>query len=198
MRHRLPTVCILASLVTACAAHQPVASAPARPTPPPPASVVPGTLDVLATPSGTTVIVDGVPRGATPLKVELPPGEHLVVLQNSGANSQPIPVTITSGKTTTVKQRMPMLLQRRRASHRYEALKTCFSGAKRGYLTARVSYLRGRVYGVRVTRGRASEGEVRCMRNMLMGTGHGLGIDALFFRTIRLRFTPPRPLPRQT
>lgn len=41
-------------------------------------------LDVSSTPQGATVFVDGVRRGTTPLSLELPVGEHVVIVERAG------------------------------------------------------------------------------------------------------------------
>jgi hypothetical protein len=55
-----------------------------------------GTLSVTTTPSGMTVLIDGVPRSATPVTVDLPPGDHLLELV-TGHDRRRIPVTIAAG-----------------------------------------------------------------------------------------------------
>ena len=55
-----------------------------------------GTLSVSTNPSGMTVHVDGTRRGATPLTVDLPPGDHMLEIVTRGERRR-IPVTITAG-----------------------------------------------------------------------------------------------------
>lgn len=55
--------------------------------------VVPSFLSVTATPNGT-VLVDGESRGTTPLKVEILPGPHRVVVNNSSVGEIPVSVVV--------------------------------------------------------------------------------------------------------
>ena len=55
-----------------------------------------GTLAVNSNPAGAQVVVDGQTRGTTPLTLELPPGEHVMVLSADG-QARTIPLTIASG-----------------------------------------------------------------------------------------------------
>ncbi|HXG88028.1 MAG TPA: PEGA domain-containing protein [Vicinamibacterales bacterium] len=65
-----------------------------------------GTLVVNTTPSGVAVIVDGHPRGVTPLTVELAPGEHVLTLATEG-EPRIIPFTLTAGKTVAQTIELP-------------------------------------------------------------------------------------------
>jgi hypothetical protein len=58
--------------------------------------VASGTLAITTEPSGAQVIVDGEPRGLTPVTLTLPPGPHRVELVGEG-EPRSIPVTITAG-----------------------------------------------------------------------------------------------------
>jgi serine/threonine protein kinase len=58
--------------------------------------VTSGTLAVTTEPAGAQVIVDGEPRGVTPVTLTLPPGPHRVELVGEG-EPRSIPVTITAG-----------------------------------------------------------------------------------------------------
>ena len=60
------------------------------------AAEAPGTLVVSTNPAGIPVIVDGQPRGVTPLTMELAPGSHELKLAVEG-EPRIIPVTITAG-----------------------------------------------------------------------------------------------------
>jgi hypothetical protein len=66
----------------------------------PPAGAGPGagmgTLTVNTTPTGAQVVVDGEPRGVTPLDLTLKAGSHVVVLRGAG-DPRTIPVTIVAG-----------------------------------------------------------------------------------------------------
>lgn len=55
-----------------------------------------GTLEVTTNPPGVEALVDGVPRGDTPLVLALEPGQHVVELRGSG-EPRTIPVTIGPG-----------------------------------------------------------------------------------------------------
>ena len=55
-----------------------------------------GTLSVGTEPAGIQVFVDGAPQGVTPLRTELPPGEHVVELRTDTERRR-IPVTIAAG-----------------------------------------------------------------------------------------------------
>jgi hypothetical protein len=63
-----------------------------------PDPVVPteGTLVVTTNPSGAQAIVDGRPRGVTPLRLQLPEGAHKLELRSAGG-SRSIPIQITAG-----------------------------------------------------------------------------------------------------
>ena len=58
--------------------------------------VTSGTLTIATEPTGAQVIVDGEPRGLTPVTLTLPPGPHRVELVGEG-EPRSIPVTITAG-----------------------------------------------------------------------------------------------------
>jgi hypothetical protein len=55
-----------------------------------------GTLAVNSNPAGAQVIIDGEPKGRTPITLALPPGEHILALSADG-QTRTIPVTIASG-----------------------------------------------------------------------------------------------------
>ena len=46
--------------------------------------VAAGELTVASTPAGATVFIDGVRRGVTPLALELPLGDHTVIVERTG------------------------------------------------------------------------------------------------------------------
>jgi hypothetical protein len=74
---------------------------PAKATPTP-AAIATGSLRVTSTPSGARVLVDGKPRGVTPLNLtDLSTGRHEVVLQ-SDAGSVQRTVTVTTTAATVV------------------------------------------------------------------------------------------------
>jgi len=58
-----------------------------------------GVLDLTSSPEICQVFIDGVRRGRTPLRLELPPGEHLVRLQRRGCRAAAVEVAIKPGKT---------------------------------------------------------------------------------------------------
>ncbi len=55
-----------------------------------------GTLTIESQPSGLAVKIDGTPRGATPLKMALSPGQHQMEI-DTGTQPRVIPITITAG-----------------------------------------------------------------------------------------------------
>jgi hypothetical protein len=61
-----------------------------------PAAPLPATLSVGTTPAGIPVFVDGAPHGVTPLRAELPPGDHVVELRTDTERRR-IPVTLAAG-----------------------------------------------------------------------------------------------------
>lgn len=65
-----------------------------------------GTLVVSTNPAGVSVIVDGQPRGVTPLTLELAPGSHELKLAADG-EPRIIPLTITAGSTVSHSLEMP-------------------------------------------------------------------------------------------
>ncbi len=61
-----------------------------------------GRLEVGSDPPGAQILVDGTPRGTTPLSIaSIPPGEHTVVI-SSGESVVTRRVTVTAGATATV------------------------------------------------------------------------------------------------
>ena len=58
-----------------------------------------GTLIVNTDPAGVEVSIDGEPRGATPLTVELTPGDHLLEVAANG-QTRSVPVSIAAGDRT--------------------------------------------------------------------------------------------------
>lgn len=67
----------------------------ANATAPPPVTST-GIATINSQPQGAVVVIDGTPRGQTPLKVTLPVGSHTMELQNSGA-SRSVPLVIEAG-----------------------------------------------------------------------------------------------------
>ena len=59
-----------------------------------------GTLVVQTNPAGVAVVIDGQPRGSTPLTLTLAPGSHYLELLMDGA-VRSIPLTITAGNTVS-------------------------------------------------------------------------------------------------
>jgi hypothetical protein len=66
---------------------------------PPAAAEAPGTLVVSTTPAGVAVIVDGQPRGVTPLTLELAPDSHELKLAADGEEPRIIPFSVMAGST---------------------------------------------------------------------------------------------------
>jgi hypothetical protein len=56
----------------------------------------PGTLSIVTNPARAAVVVDGEPRGVTPVSIELAPGDHVVELTTE-TGVRRIPVTIQAG-----------------------------------------------------------------------------------------------------
>jgi serine/threonine protein kinase len=73
---------------------------------PPAAAEAPGTLVVSTNPSGVPVIVDGQPRGNTPLTLELAAGAHRLELATEG-EPRIIPFTLTAGSTVAQTIELP-------------------------------------------------------------------------------------------
>src|SRR5262245_13076139 len=59
-----------------------------------------GTLSIDTRPSGVAVVVDGTPRGVTPVEIELAPGDHVAELI-AGSNRRRVPVTIRAGSQSS-------------------------------------------------------------------------------------------------
>jgi PEGA domain len=57
-----------------------------------------GTLSIEATPKTATVYIDDAPSGTTPLKIDLPAGNHTIRLDGGEGLTRTFPVTITAGK----------------------------------------------------------------------------------------------------
>ena len=55
-----------------------------------------GTMSVNTDPAGASVMIDGIPRGMTPLNVSLTAGAHTLVVQGNG-ESRTVPITIAAG-----------------------------------------------------------------------------------------------------
>ena len=76
-----------------------VAAAPSAP-------AATGTLAVHTNPAGASVVIDGQPRGVTPLRVTLSPGPHTLDLSVDGAN-RTMPLTITANAEVSQFIEMP-------------------------------------------------------------------------------------------
>ncbi len=72
------------------------------------AAEAPGTLVVNTNPAGVPVLIDGQPRGVTPLSLELAPGAHELRLVTSG-DARVIPLTITAGGTVSQSIEFPQV-----------------------------------------------------------------------------------------
>jgi hypothetical protein len=63
----------------------------------------PGSISVRSTPSGASIVLDGVIKGTTPANLTgISVGKHVLVLKKSGYNDYSTTVTISSGKITSV------------------------------------------------------------------------------------------------
>jgi hypothetical protein len=79
------------------------AATPSQPAPTPSAKAT-GTLNILSTPPGTRVLVDGSVRGLTPLSIDdIAAGRHVVVLESSSGVVQRS-VTVAADKVTEVNE----------------------------------------------------------------------------------------------
>jgi len=65
-----------------------------------------GTLSIDTSPSGVSVVVDGTPRGVTPVEIELSPGDHVAELI-AGNSRRRVPVTIRAGSQSSQFLEMP-------------------------------------------------------------------------------------------
>jgi hypothetical protein len=72
---------------------------------PAPVSAV-GTMSVNTNPPGASVLIDGIPRGMTPLNVSLTAGAHTLVVQGNG-ESRTVPITIAAGAQISQYLEMP-------------------------------------------------------------------------------------------
>jgi len=70
------------------------------------ASATTGTLSIITSPGPAGVVVDGEPRGVTPVTLELSPGKHLVELTTS-AGVRRVPVTIEAGSQASQYLELP-------------------------------------------------------------------------------------------
>ena len=75
------------------------AAVPTTPPPTPPPATT-GGLEVTSDPPGAKVTVDGERRGVTPMKVQLPPGQHVVVVSD-GKTTTTRSVTVAAGGSST-------------------------------------------------------------------------------------------------
>jgi len=67
------------------------------------ATLIPsGTLHVTSTPAGSTVFVDGVRHGTTPVVVDVPSGDHTIFVERRGYRRFTQKVTVSARKTTKI------------------------------------------------------------------------------------------------
>jgi hypothetical protein len=66
-----------------------------------------GTLVITTNPTGAQAVVDGVDRGATPLKIDLPAGAHKLELTSAGG-TRTVPVTIAEGTQVSQYIELPL------------------------------------------------------------------------------------------
>ena len=64
------------------------------------AAATTGNLTIDSRPAGSDVLVDGVARGATPLKLALLPGAHVITIRRDG-DERVVPLTIAAGADVT-------------------------------------------------------------------------------------------------
>ena len=55
-----------------------------------------GTAQFTSLPIGATIVIDGVPRGTTPVKLSLAAGQHTATI-TSGNVSRTLPITVDAG-----------------------------------------------------------------------------------------------------
>jgi len=67
------------------------------------------TLDATSDPSGATVLVDGESRGTTPTRIEVPAGDHQVVMELAGRQRFERQITAAAGTTVAVAGTLPEL-----------------------------------------------------------------------------------------
>jgi PEGA domain len=67
-----------------------------------------GKLTVTTRPEGADVLVDGQPRGVTPLTLALPPGEHSLAIRSGGVERL-LPLTVAAGADIVRDLEMPAL-----------------------------------------------------------------------------------------
>ncbi len=84
------------SLAAGVAAYLSVGRPPASPPPAPAPIVATGTATISSRPEGAAVVIDGIARGVTPLRLSLPVGEHTLDLQN-GTSARSVPLVIEAG-----------------------------------------------------------------------------------------------------
>jgi hypothetical protein len=66
-------------------------------------TATPGSISVRSTPSGATIVLDGMTKGTTPSTLNgISVGSHTLVLKKSGYNDYSTSVTVSSGKTASV------------------------------------------------------------------------------------------------
>jgi hypothetical protein len=70
-------------------------------------SVKTGTLVITTNPTGAQAVVDGVDRGVTPLKIDLPAGAHRLELTSAGG-TRTVPVTIAEGTQVSQYIELPL------------------------------------------------------------------------------------------
>ena len=71
-------------------------------TPPPPPPQEPSTVVVKSTPDGADITVDGKFVGSTPSTLQLPPGDHAVLIEKSGYRQWHRTMSVNSGGIITV------------------------------------------------------------------------------------------------
>jgi hypothetical protein len=100
---------------------------------PPPPVVTTGTAVISSRPEGAVVLIDGVSRGVTPLRLSLPRGDYTVELQNSGA-TRTIPLTIDAGSTVShyIDLAVPVSVGRLEISSEPTGARVTVDGVQRG------------------------------------------------------------------
>lgn len=98
-----PAIFGIAAVVLAAAAVPSVAylrshHAAAPPAPPAAPAIAQGSATVMSQPAGADVLIDGVSKGVTPLKLELPVGTYTMEIHNS-ASKRTVPLVIEAGSS---------------------------------------------------------------------------------------------------
>jgi hypothetical protein len=106
---------------------------PAEPVAAPPPVVTTGTAVISSRPEGAVVLINGVSRGVTPLRLSLERGDYTLELQNSGA-TRTIPLTVDAGSTVShyIDLAVPVSVGRLEISSEPAGARVTLDGVQRG------------------------------------------------------------------